>query len=355
MANPYESDIKPKDLGVDVHPLPRSVIYYIMDENQIGNFMSDLINHVHSLPDLFTNPIDNVISLKFFPFGISARSEGSETFISIGSWTSAVTKGIPIVSDSVNNLLPVATNIGISTQHGTSTIWFSDLNPYTSVQLFLPFKGLVDIDPMWAYRGFDLSLAYDLNTGVGRYYIVDHTNQAMLASFDCTICEEMLMTGGQGYQVTRSLTNVGAGIASTLISVGAGAAVGSIVPGVGTAVGAAVGALSSLPSTAVGVINAMHNKVTVAGSSSGGYLSWFDPMNPFFLIKRPKFLGSVKPAPDGFEMEFGLPLLENRRLSSLTGYTKVGEIHLMIPGALSQEIAEIESILLNGVIIEPSV
>lgn len=353
---PQESDVKPSQFNTNVHPLSQSVVMYIMDDTQVSTFMSDLIDHVHSLPDLFTNPIDNVISLKYFPFQVSVLNEPpTASYITIGSWTSSVTQGIKVPEDSTNTIVAIESNLGISTQYGGSDIWFSDLNPYTSVQLFLPFKGLVDIDPMWAYRGFDLTLSYDLNTGMGRYYLIDNDDQFMLASYDCMISEEMLMAGGQGYNIARSLTNVGAGIASSLISTAVGATIGSAVPGIGTAVGAVAGAISSLPQTAVSVISAMQNKVSVAGSSNGGYLSWFDPMNPFFLIKRPKFSGTVKPAPDGFESEFGLPLLENRILGNLEGFVKVGEIHLMIQNATSRELDEITYLLKDGVIIEDTV
>jgi hypothetical protein len=70
------------------------------------------------------------------------------------------------------------------------------------------------------------------------------------------------------------------------------------------------------------------------------------PQYAYLILNRP-----IQSLPSGFGENFGYPSNVTRTLSALTGFTQVDEVHLNGINATSDELAEIETLLKEGVIL----
>lgn len=100
-----------------------------------------------------SNPIENVIAVKWFPFSISGTSEE----IKIGD----VLMGVN--GEKIDNIYQFSTTpFRIESYYGT----FLDCSPYTTIKLHLPYVGIVQLDAaeVW-HRTLTIKYVVDLVTG----------------------------------------------------------------------------------------------------------------------------------------------------------------------------------------------
>lgn len=209
---------------------------------------------------------------------------------------------------------------------------FLDYEPYTSVELYLPFCGIKEISPKDVVGKLCvLSVSIDFVTGNCVYYLFTRgTTDKVLYSWNGNCSTDIAISAEDfGQKISGIVGNVGSMVTNTGVAVGTGNPV------------AVVGAVSS----GIGAVQSMTQKniVQVGNITSNNGLGGIN--YPYVIVRR------VKSAlPDGFGSEYGFLSMQHARIANLNGYTEMAGHHFSSATATDQEIQEIENILKSGFI-----
>lgn len=241
--------------------------------------------------------------------------------------------------------LPVASSQWVHKDCGSLTIApydgsYLDYAPYSKVtSLYLPFVGVVSVD-----------IDIIMNTTIGVYYKID------IVSGQCIVYVTKDNNVYFQYQgqcaVPIPVTSVDW---STTVSSGLGL-IGSVTNIVGSAVGGgakggAAGALSGAVKKTIGEAgsmaqNVMNSKPDIkAGSGVGGAAALLGCKSPYLIIERPR-----KSTPKNQNHYTGYPSNIRAKLGTMEGYTEVSQVYVNHMNATTEEKAEIERLLNNGVV-----
>ena len=202
-----------------------------------------------------------------------------------------------------------------------------DYSPYTEVNLYLPFIGIVNIN-----------VADVMRSSIHIVYHVDVLSGACLAEVKVTRDS----AGGTLYQY--------AGNASVTLPISSGSymgivsAVAGVAGGIAGTIASGGSALPLLASSAGAMFNA-HTRVEHSGGFSGNAGAMGGKI-PYLIISRPQ-----TELADGFENYIGYPSNFTATIGSCTGFIKVIECHLENTTATNSELNEIDTILKEGVLI----
>ena len=202
-----------------------------------------------------------------------------------------------------------------------------DYDPFTKVEIFLPFIGIVP-----------LNLDYIMRSKISVKYTVDVLSGACIANIKVTRdgYGSVLFTYGGSAIVTYPISSGSyMGMVSGALSLLAGVA-GTITSG---------GALAPAMLGAVSGIGRMKTDVQHSGQFSGA-CGAMGAKKPYLIISRPQ----TRVAHNVNQYD-GIPSNTTVTLSDCTGFTKVKTVHLSISGAYDSEMQEIEQLLKEGVII----
>ena len=200
----------------------------------------------------------------------------------------------------------------------------------TSAKLFLPFVGFVPARTEWFYND-TLSVKYKFNiidgsfvayvSSTGKYTNNGNGSGTVVAQYSGNACVHLPITG-----VTYS--SMVSGLVGS--SAGAVAAAGSgNIAGVASSVDAAASVKGDIPQSN-------------GYASSGAFLS---VRRPYLMIERP--VTNYSPT---FRKERGLPSNISKKLSVMSGFTILQDIHLDGITATDAEKKELEGLLSKGVI-----
>lgn len=214
-------------------------------------------------------------------------------------------------------------------------------DPYTSVQLFLPFCGWISIPADRCIDTTDngtgsISIQYrcDLITGNVCCY-VRCFNADGVNTFSTQV------TGNAALSVPITGNDNGTGQILGAITAAAGIAVGALTGGIGTAalVGGAAGA-------GLAVNTAKHTLQN--GSTYSGNVAALGCMQPYLLITMP-----IEHTSEQWRQLHGLPSGLGLTVGDLTGtgYTELSEFHAEIDCITPEEQQEIENLMNGGVIL----
>lgn len=201
-----------------------------------------------------------------------------------------------------------------------------DYSPYTEVNLYLPFIGIVNINVSDVMR-----------SSIHIVYHVDVLSGACLAEVKVTRDS----AGGTLYQY--------AGNASVTLPISSGSymgivsAVAGVAGGIAGTIASGGSALPLIASSAGAMFNA-HTRVEHSGGFSGNAGAMGGKI-PYLIISRPQ-----TEMADGFENYIGYPSNFTTTIGSCNGFVKVLECHLENINATKSELEEIYSILKEGVI-----
>ena len=202
-----------------------------------------------------------------------------------------------------------------------------DYEPYTKVNLYLPFIGIVP-----------LSVGEVMRSTIHVVYHVDVLTGACLAEVkikrDSAGGTLFQYSGNAAVQYPISSGSY-MGIVSGIMSIAGGVA-GTIATG-GAAMPVLLGAGAS--------IGRMHTDISHSGNFSGN-AGAMGIKKPYLIIDRPQTALAKN-----FPNYIGYPSNSTVTLSSCKGYTKVHEIHLENVPATNNELSDIEMKLKGGVII----
>ena len=273
-------------------------------------------NFVDQLLKLFNDPMQAIIGLhKVFA---TPPISGSGT-IKVGYLDSGVSSNI------VGNQYTTVDCGSVNLAEYFGNVF--DYEPYTKVNLYLPFIGIVP-----------LSVGEVMRSTIHVVYHVDVLTGACLAEVKVT----RDAAGGTLFQYSGNAAvqypiSSGSymGIISGIMSIAGGVA-GTIATG-GAAMPVLLGAGAS--------VGRMHTDISHSGSFSGN-AGAMGIKKPYLIIDRPQTALAKN-----FPNYIGYPSNTTVKLSSCHGFTKVKEIHLENVPATNNELSDIEMKLKGGVII----
>ena len=308
------------------------------------SMLSDVLNDktfLNNLNYLFTDPQEFFVSLRVYPFDTSE-------FYYKGSVTPKgnVMLGNSEVTIDGKTLEGILFPDGTYYYHmGTYRIPrkynnFLDFSPYTKLEIYLPFVGIVALDTNLVMgKEIRIFLSMDFDTGIGTYWIIKHEdNQGeyegdLIQSFNAQM----------GFDIPLGASNANENAKSMLAS--GIAFVGGLITSIVTE--------NPLPVMMGGVglaknsISALQERVS-KGCTGSGKSALVTPSNIY--IVRTCIIPSCDQS--SYASIKGLPLNQYRKLGDLSGMTIVDDEHLENFGsATKQEIDEIKSLLKEGVIL----
>lgn len=263
---------------------------------------------------LLESPIDAIISLQAVPI---SPTVANDELIKLGGYnTTEYGKRIPSQYMTVD-----CGSINVTEFWGSAL----DYAPYTNIEIYLPFIGIKALKTEDCMRK-TLQLKYNIDISTGALVANIKCGQSVLYKFNGSFMNQIPVTA-RVYDALEQLVKGAAQVGTAAI------------------MGSAPGAVAAAISTAVNVALSKA-QVTRAGDLSGipGVL---DDFVPYLIIHRP-----AQSLANNFKGFKGYPSNITATLGSLNGYTEVEYIHLTgIDGATDTELAEIENLLKNGVII----
>jgi len=273
-------------------------------------------NFVDQIKKLFNDPMQAIIGLhKVY----ATPATGGAQTIKVGYLDSGVSS--KVVSNQYTTI--DCGSVSLSEYFGN----VFDYEPYTKVNLYLPFIGIVP-----------LSVGEVMRSTIHVVYHVDVLTGACLAEVKIT----RDAAGGTLFQYSGNAAvqypiSSGSymGIISGIMSIAGGVA-GTIATG-GAAMPVLLGAGAS--------VGRMHTDISHSGSFSGN-AGAMGIKKPYLIIDRPQTALA-----ENFPNYIGYPSNTTVKLSSCSGFTKVKEIHLENVPATNNELSDIEMKLKGGVLL----
>lgn len=265
---------------------------------------------------LVADPMDVILGLSILP----VTPPSAPATLSVGN-----------ISTGLN--MPRVTRQYVPVECGSVSIlpkWgaYLDFSPYSKLQLYLPFVGVVDISPDDCMNG-SISVKYIVDVLSGTFNVTVKCNAHVLYEFggDCS-CQCPVTAGQYKNAVSGVLGAVGG-----IIGAAGGIATGNI--------GAITGGLESAANSVLSMSKPEVKRSGGIGGSSG----LMGIQYPFLILTVPRMC-----SPGGQNEMIGYPSFISVLLGNLTGYTEIDSIHLSGISATNDELDEIEELLKTGVI-----
>lgn len=317
--------------------------YYYMNKSGLENFIKWFWNNTGDFEDLLNNWFTNVYGdmkecitgVYHFPCPLSAlASTTGQKNIYIGRYDTGLSSGC-LVNPPKNILLG---SVNLNDDKWKNTDSFLDFEGYTTISLYLPYYGLVDLPPKTV-----------MYTTISVYYAVDVPSMQLLytvKSNGMIVFETSISFGdivpislSSGIQNATNTMNMATNIATSAGAIGLGVATGGAVAPL------IAGGLLSTVATA-------HNQtdgITVKGNATGQMGKWGSLKCALIVTKpinkRPKNYGKIK----------GNLICDDYKLSSLKGkgltICENPRLNFSLTKPTLAEIKEIYDYLKKGVIL----
>lgn len=279
--------------------------------NNLADFMWSNSFDLDTFKKLFANPMDCILGLSTIPFTPTTTGSGTVT---VGN----ISTGVSMTKCKQYKEIDCGT-INVKKYWGA----YLDYAPFTKAEIYLPFIGMrpLTVDDI-------------MGKSVHVVYHVDVLSGACVAYIKCgnSVLYNFVGQCSQSIPVTSNdFTNVVNG------ALGIAGAIGSMVATGGASAPYAVGTLVS------SAINALKPNIERSGGLSGG-ASMMEIKKPYIVLTRPK-----QALAKNQNKYMGLPTWITRKLSSVSGYTKVEHIKLDSTHATEEEQKEIIALLKEGV------
>lgn len=296
------------------------------DINNIGQILWSS-SFIDSLVKSFYSPIDAIISLNLIPSIKNVYTYGTGE-IALGNYNTKI-----VASKLASQFFDVDMGTYTFNEYWASAL---DYNPYTTIQLFLPYIGMVNLSPDDVMsKTIHVVYVCDVLTGQlnARVFVSTETGETLLYTFNGNFAINIPITGANYSEVYKAAIQGTVGLAKNFIGMGAGSAMGIM----GSALDVVSDAANATSSTKIQYQNGGSMSLT------SGYLA---PQFCYVIISRP-----IQSLANGYNKFVGYPSNVTAQLSTLSGFTMVEDIHLENLSATDNEIDEIESLLKSGVII----
>lgn len=213
---------------------------------------------------------------------------------------------------------------------------FLDYEPYTSIDLYLPYIGMVQLSTNDC-MGKSISVTYTVDILTGACVANVACGGSIMYTFNGACATQMPVTNNDYSNVFKSAIDAATSIVGAVAGGVAGAMTGNVA-----------GAATAIVDGVAGAANAAMNAHPTVNRSGGlaGSAGLMAVQRPFIVWTCPKMV-----AANGQNGYIGYPIFATYTLGNLSGYTEVENINLGIAGATNEELAEIKTLLKNGVIL----
>lgn len=317
--------------------------YYYMNKSGLENFIKWFWNNTGDFEDLLNNWFTNVYGdmkecitgVYHFPCPLSAlASTTGQKNIYIGRYDTGLSSGC-LVNPPKNILLG---SVNLNDDKWKNTDSFLDFEGYTTISLYLPYYGLVDLPTKTV-----------MYTTISVYYAVDVPSMQLLytvKSNDMIVFETSISFGdivpislSSGIQNATNTMNMATNIATSAGAIGLGVATG----------GAAAPLIAGGVLSTVASAHTQTDGITVKGNATGQMGKWGSLKCALIVTKpiskRPKNYGKIK----------GNLICDDYKLSSLKGkgltICENPRLKFSLTKPTLSEISEIYDYLKKGVIL----
>lgn len=346
---------------------------FVLDQERFMDFVTSMwgknIKDLVSI--LFNNPSECIVNLILLPLPVRAAAGVTLTRINgilIG------TGDIAISTDAIVETKYLDYEMG--TFHITSKYNnFLDYPPYTSIELYLPFYGYLELEPSLVLNKYcQVRYVIDYITGICLIKIIDLTMPShIIYTVNCQVGIQINLSNTGVTQKLQKIATIGLNVASNVISFAAATKSNKLVGKVTRSEGstkeytkfkARVNAertsriANFISETTADSVAAMQNHIS-SGNSSSEIIEWsnFDKISDnelelkiWWRIKR------LSPITiENYNRLVGKPAAIYGQIRKFIGYTEVGACHLEKLGyCLNDEVSMIDNELKNGILINPT-
>ena len=291
-------------------------IYKMSDSgmNLLGGYLWSP-DFVDSITKVFGDPIDSLITAYMMPASFSGTLKtvkiGNVHLTDINGWELSTT----IQEKDLGSIrIPTSFNS------------FLDYDPFTKINLYLPFIGMVPLSTNDVMGGIiNIKYRFDMLTGscLAQIFVTNkYLNNANMYQY----------TGSAAVSLPITSANYSRIFGSAIATIGSAA--GAIATGGATLAGTALMAGTSALTSGVDI------KRSGSMTSNTGALGG---MKPYVVITTP-----VSEQPMNYNNLIGNMSNKYAKVSNLTGYNELESFKLNVPDATEAEKAEIETILKSG-------
>ena len=341
--------------------------FYVLSESQVeqlstelyaimGNISSDTpIERYNQTVFLTQNPIDCIVSIKKFP--VDVPHLGTNATIKLGSQTTGITaahylsKPCNVYYFSFNE----SNGTGLFQANGGS---FLDYEPYTKVQINVPFCGSFDVpcNYFYEYGGIDIALLIDFVSGACTAFLMVNNNVVDSIQGSCGV--DVPLSGLQTATIDSQIFNASMSKQKqdnnfTLSMLGGAAAIA-----LGVATGGAAAVIGGAAALTGGVLNKVANDKTLdyelqhmqapikQVSSASAVIGRANDMRCKMIISRPEYIDGYNDVK--YAETIGFACLLNGTVSNFSGLT-VANINLDGIAATAEEKEMIKNAFASGV------
>ena len=287
-----------------------AVSIYQLTSAQLEQFKNYLWgdNFIQDIKLVNNNPMENIVGIKRFP--ISAGISGSGSVV-VGNVNTGVTASICTRTRTITKTISVPSHYKN----------FLDYAPYTSVSLYLPFVGVIEVDTNRVIgKSIEIKCSIDYVQGTCVYYVYDYKH-CLLGQYSGMCAIDSPVTGNNNAQVTSAYV------------MGGGSTVASL----------ATGNVMSATMTALSTAQVKHHYET-KGSFNSACLGGAN-QNIVLVVDYPMYQNLSK-----FNHTKGRKCNLSKKISELKGYTVFNDsIDLTGIGGTKEEIEELKNLMIGGV------
>lgn len=307
--------------------------------SQISSYLysEDLLNILAKfLNNFFTGDIFNyILNLQVIPFKIEPSGNGE---INLPWGIEVPVPDIPYTNQYIHHWW--SDIMKVEEYYGSAL----DYNPYTDIKIYLPFCGEYKLDPN------DI-----VNKNVQIHYAVDILTGACSGEILSEGSVRYTFTGNMAFTIplqNTSFDNLFTSLMSATSMLTMPTATESVsrsTPLLNQSTEQVIRADWLAQNRKGNAINSVMDNVKPTVTRTGNLNAnngWLGPTKPYFIISRP-----IQDLPENYNKFFGYPSNIYSKLSDLTGYTEVSDIHLEGLTATVEEIKEIEAFLNGGIIL----
>lgn len=292
-----------------------------------------------------SNLLQYISSLKWYPIDILAGNQGLYADVD----TTDITFGF----DS-NAKLPLGTSIkklgttirvynmgAVQIPYKLGTETFLDKDPYSTVQVWLPFCGMYPVKSDFVV-GNTIAFYYIIDLVTGMCTALVTNDQQTLLNVSGKIGVDYAVTGND--IITQSERMAGAYVNSALSAISGGINLGTSIASENAigAVTASAGLLGDIAKSSIDIASAKR-AVPVAVSAGSGFGSSFAPNTPCVIVNPPAIR-----LPEDYGHAQGYVYNQTVSIGSVSGFTVCDNPDLSGIPATSQELDMIRSILTSG-------
>lgn len=310
-------------------------------------FMQSIVNHAKQLIE---NPMDAIICLNLLPceIGDGGQEEFKVLFVPTGiNMTKAANQFVSVDCGyaEVESVMDSAL----------------DFSPYTRVSLFLPYIGMVSLNPDEVV-GHILHVNYRVDIVTGGCVALVSVGSDVMYQFSGHCAISMPLTGADYSNLAAAMIQT-VKAAATIGAAGAGAAAAASVldaipdsksgtlmesryeAAIVSKEASFAGLTARNITNTVGAVMGAKPEIARTGTFSGntGYLG---VRRPYLIIERPRLCN-----PAEYGKYNGYPSMQTVQLKNVKGFTQIQQVQLTEISATNPELDEIQRLLKQGVIL----